>query len=267
LERRYPRFDGLNLTWETLEGLAKHNGPLTDASGRPAGRYASTGLPFAIAEHLAQQDLWAATHAGPEAQAAAIADDIAYDAHDLDDGLRAGLLDLDTLAEPGVVGSTLGAIRDEYPNLPLERMRAELVRRLISAMIADVVAETRARLAVLNPASADDVRRAGRTIVEFSPAMGAADRGLKAMLHRTVYRHPRLAGVMDSAERAVERMFGRYIEDRTAVPEARRGDKPPGEHHRARRIADFMAGMTDRYAIAEYWRLFGENPGFGSAPV
>jgi dGTPase len=263
LERRYPRFNGLNLTWETLEGLVKHNGPLTDVNGTPIGRYAETGLPFAIAEYATEQDLWLASHAGPEAQAAAIADDIAYDAHDIDDGLRAGLLDLDRLGEAALLGTTLEAIRSEYPGLAAERVRAELVRRLISAMIVDVVAEGGAQLGALDARSANDVRRAGRTIVGFSPAMAVADAAIKAMLNREVYRNARITDVMGAAERAVERLFARYLEDDRAVPEAWRADKNADERVRARAVADFVAGMTDRYAIAEYRRLFDADPGLG----
>jgi dGTPase len=263
LERRYPRFDGLNLTWESLEGLVKHNGPLTDAAGRAIGRYAAGDLPFAIAEYAAEHDLWLSTHAGPEAQAAAIADDIAYDAHDIDDGLRARLLDLDALSEPALLGATLDAIRSDYPGLAAERVRAELVRRLISAMIADVVAEGRAQLVRLDPQSADDVRRVGRTVIGFSPAMAVADAAIKAMLNRAVYRHPRITAVMGAAERAVERLFARYREDARAVPEAWRLATGADDRVRARGVADFIAGMTDRYAIAEYRRLFGTDPEIG----
>src|SRR5690606_37988451 len=133
LERRYPTFDGLNLTWETLEGLVKHNGPLTDADGRPTGRYGEAGeLPYALLDYARGHDLWLWSHAGAEAQAAAIADDIAYDAHDLDDGLRAGLVDLDEWAATAVVGDILAAIRSSYPQLSPERLRAELARRIIA---------------------------------------------------------------------------------------------------------------------------------------
>ncbi len=262
LERRYPRFDGLNLTWETLEGLVKHNGPLTDADGAPGGRYAVHGLPFAIVEYAARQDLWLGTYAGAEAQAAAIADDIAYDAHDIDDGLRAGLVTLDGLAETDLAGAILGAIRAEYPGLAEERTRAELIRRLISAMIGDVVAESRARLEALKAQSADAVRHARRTTVTFSPAMAAADVAIKAKLGHEVYRAPRVMEVMNAAEGVVTKLFARYCEDRDALPVAWRGGGEIDEEEHVRAIADFLAGMTDRYAIAEYRRLFGAAPEF-----
>jgi len=263
LERRYPRFDGLNLTWETLEGLVKHNGPLTDAAGRPIGRYVATGLPFAIAAYAAGQDLWLWSHASAEAQAAAIADDIAYDAHDLDDGLRAGLLDLDGLATTDLVGAILAAVRRDYPRLAEERERAELIRRVIAAMIADVIGESEARLADLQPTSAEDIRRARRTVVGFSGAMAAADAAIKAKLGREVYRSARVMEVMDKAEGVVARLFARYRDDPAALPAPWREPESASDDQRARRIADFLAGMTDRYAIAEYRRLFDDTAELG----
>src|SRR3981189_1758763 len=147
LEHRYPDFDGLNLTWETLEGIVKHNGPLTERSGAPVGRYREHGIPAGVSEYDRTHDLELWSFASPEAQVAAIADDIAYDAHDIDDGLRAGLLDLDALAEPPLIEEILAAIRREFPGVAAERVRAELVRRLISTMIVDVVEESRKRFA------------------------------------------------------------------------------------------------------------------------
>ncbi len=259
LERRYPDFDGLNLTWETLEGLVKHNGPLTDADGHPIGRYAGRGLPYAIRDYATRQDLQLASFAGPEAQAAAIADDIAYDAHDIDDGLRAGLLTLAGLAETALVGDILERIAADHPHLAPERTSAALIRQLISTMIADVVAETRAQLAVLRPGSADAIRAAGRPTIFFSAAMADSDRAIKAMLKTNVYRHRRVMDVMDKAEDILARLFARYFADPAAMPEAWR--PPPGDElsQKARRVADFLAGMTDRYALGEYKRLFGED--------
>jgi len=262
LERRYPRFDGLNLTWETLEGLVKHNGPLTDADGRPTGRYAR-GLPFGVADYAARQDLWLSTYAGVEAQAAAIADDIAYDAHDIDDGLRAGLLDVAGLAETELVGTILKDIAREHPGLAGERTIAELIRRMIAAMIADVVSETSGRLTELKPASADAIRRAGRPVVGFSSAMATADAAIKTKLGHDVYQHRRVRDVMDKAERVVARLFDRYSRDPAALPDAWRPVPDDDDEGRARRIADFLAGMTDRYAIGEYQRLFDETPDLG----
>ncbi len=244
LERRYPKYDGLNLAWETLEGLVKHNGPLTGP------------LPFAIAEYAGANDLWLSTHASAEAQAAAIADDIAYDTHDVDDGLRSGLLTIDGIAEVEFVGDILRTIRAEYPNLASERERAELVRRMITAMVEDVIAESLRRLDGLNPKSADDIRHAGRPVVGFSERMTVADRAIKARLSRDVYRHAEVMTVMDRAETVVRELFGRYREDTAALPEAWRlqsgGDG-------ARMVADFLAGMTDRYALLEHQRFFGSS--------
>jgi dGTPase len=256
LEQRYPRFDGLNLTWETLEGLVKHNGPIAAADGD------EEDVPFAIAEYARSQDLWLWSYAGAEAQAAAIADDIAYDAHDIDDGLRAGLLTLDGLAGIELVSRLLAGIQSDYPELKTERRSHELIRRLITAMIEDVIAESLRRLDRLSPASADDVRRAGAPVVGFSPAMAAADRDIKAFLTERLYRHRRVMGVMERAEGAVDRLFRRYLEDAAALPVEWRLPEADDER-RTRRIADFLAGMTDRYALAEYDRLFGGKADLG----
>jgi dGTPase len=245
LERRYPRYDGLNLAWETLEGLVKHNGPLTGE------------LPFGIAEYAAVQDLWLHTHAGGEAQAAAIADDIAYDTHDVDDGLRAGLLTLDSLADLPLIGDILRAIHSEYPGLAAERIQAELIRRMITAMVEDAIAESARRIAALAPASSDDIRAAGHAVIGFSAAMAAADREIKARLRHDVYRHRQVMAVMERAESVVARLFTRYRDDPLALPESWR-PRPGGDA--ARTAADFLAGMTDRYALLEHARFFGVMP-------
>ena len=263
LERRYPNFDGLNLTWETLEGLVKHNGPLTDREGHPLGRYAESGLPYAIRDYVDRHDLWLSTYAGPEAQAASIADDIAYDAHDIDDGLRAGLLSRDGLADTPLVGDILASIATDYPRLADERANAELIRRLIAAMIGDVIAESRSRLDALAPGSADAIRRADRPVIAFSGTMAAADTAIKAMLRRDVYRHRRVMDVMDKAEAVVARLFARYVDDPNAMPEAWRPAAGADASATARQIADFLAGMTDRYAVNAYVELFGETPDLG----
>jgi dGTPase len=244
LERRYPKYDGLNLAWETLEGLVKHNGPLTGP------------LPFAIAEYAAANDLWLSTHASGEAQAAAIADDIAYDTHDVDDGLRSGLLTIEGIAEVEFVGEVLNSIRAEYPNLAPERERAELVRRMITAMVEDVIAESRSRLDKLHPRSTDDIRHAGHAVVGFSERMTGADRAIKARLGLDVYRHADVMRVMNRAETVVRELFGRYREDPGALPEAWR---PLAGVDNTRLIADFLAGMTDRYALLEHQRFFGSS--------
>jgi dGTPase len=259
LERRYPLFDGLNLTWETIEGLAKHNGPLLDAAGRPAGRHAAGGIPAVIADYPA--DLWLATFAGPEAQVAAIADDIAYDAHDIDDGLRSGLLPWERLEEIPLIERTIGDIRAAYPSLDPTRTAHELTRRLVTAMVDDVVAMAEARIAAIAPATADDIRRADRPVLAFSPAMAEADRDIKAVLMSAVYRHPAVMAVMQDAEAMVRALFRRYLADPASLPP---GWRPaPGEDAsaRARRVCDFVAGMTDRYAASEFGRLLGASGG------
>jgi dGTPase len=256
LERRYPAFDGLNLSWETLEGLVKHNGPLTSRDGTPTGRYRERGVPRTIVESsLPDLELW--SFAGVEAQVAAIADDIAYDAHDIDDGLRAGLFALDDLDGVPFVADVLGAIRSEHPGLDPSRLVHELIRRLITLMIEDVIAETRLRLAALAPRSADDVRRAKAPVGGFSPAMAEADRAIKGFLYPRMYRHARIMRIMGDAERVVCDLFGRYSERPDDIPAEW---AQSGEGDRARLIADFIAGMTDRYALVEHARLFETTP-------
>ncbi len=174
LERRYADFDGLNLTQETIEGLVKHNGPLIDAEGRPLDRYRERGVPEAILAYDRRQSLALAEFASLEAQAAAIADDIAYDAHDIDDGLRAGLFDLEAIRAVPFVAALLDEIAKLHPGLERGRVVHELVRRVITRFIEDAIAESRARIAVSGVASLDDVRRAGRALIGLSPALQAA---------------------------------------------------------------------------------------------
>jgi dGTPase len=261
LERRYPRFDGLNLTWETLEGLVKHNGPLTDRAGAPLGHYREHGVPETIRDYAKRQDLQLWSFASAEAQIAAFADDIAYDAHDIDDGLRAGLFDLDEIAVVPLPGRIIAEIRAGYPGLDAHRLVDELIREIIGHLIDDVVAETGRRLTALNPQSADAVRLAPAPVVGFSAAVGEGDAAIKAFLKTRMYRAPRVMQVMDQAAGVIRDLFARYS--------ARPGDLPPewqeglaglGKAARARHIADFIAGMTDRYALAEHARLFDSTP-------
>jgi dGTPase len=261
LERRYPAFDGLNLTWETLEGLVKHNGPLTDRQGRPLGRYQEHGVPETILDYSRQQDLQLWTFPSAEAQVAAVADDIAYDAHDIDDGLRAELFGIDDIAGVALPGKIVGNIRAAYPALDDSRLVHEFIRRLIGLLIEDVTAETSRRLTKLAPRSADDVRQAGSAAAAFSPAIGEADRAIKAFLKTRMYRHGRVMHVMDQAATVVRDLFARYSEKPDDLPpEWREGLAGAGDGARARRIADFIAGMTDRYALAEHARLFDSTP-------
>jgi dGTPase len=261
LERRYPTFDGLNLTWETLEGLVKHNGPLTDRDGKPLGRYRAHGVPETIRDYVALQDLQLWSFASAEAQVAAFADDIAYDAHDIDDGLRAALFSLDDIAAVALPGSIIADIRAAFPRLDDGRIVHELIRRLIGLLIEDVTAETGRRLAVLAPYAADDVRQASSAVVGFSPAIAAAEGLIKGFLETRMYRHARVQRVMNEAARVVRDLFARYSANPGELPaEWTEGFSGLDEAARARRIADFIAGMTDRYALAEHARLFDSTP-------
>jgi dGTPase len=261
LERRYAGFDGLNLSWETLEGLVKHNGPLTDRVGNPIGRHRERGVPPAIRGYGASQDLELWSFASAEAQIAAIADDIAYDAHDIDDGLRAELFALDDLAELPLVREILGDIRRRHPSLDAVHTAHELVRRLITRLIEDVIAEAGRRLAALLPHGADDVRHAAEPVGGFSPAMAEADRAIKGFLYPRMYRHARIARIMSEAEAVVRDLFARYAASPQDIPaDWAHGAAPGEEATRLRRIADFIAGMTDRYALIEHARLFEQTP-------
>lgn len=191
IEGRYAAFDGLNLTWETLEGIAKHNGPLTDREGNGIGRYRD-GLPHAIRVHSAQQDLELWSHASAEAQVAAISDDIAYDVHDLDDGLRARMFTLDDIAGLPLVGEALASVRGRYPGLDVPRTVNEVLRLVITLLIEDVVAESTRRAQAAGVASAEDVRALGAPIVAFSDAMRQKEKALKGFLFPRMYRHERV---------------------------------------------------------------------------
>jgi dGTPase len=261
LERRYAAFDGLNLTWEAIEGLAKHNGPLLDDLGRPTPRYAERGIPRAIREYCKLQDLELGRYPSAEAQAGAIADDIAYDAHDIDDGLRADMFSLDELAEVPIFDEILREIDALHPRIEASRRVHELIRRLITCMIEDVLAESERRLATLAPCSADDVRRAGHPVVAFSPAMVEADRAIKAFLLPRVYHHPRILRIMGDAERVIRELFSHYSERPQDLPlEWQQGLARDDASARSRLIADFIAGMTDRFALIEHARLLGSTP-------
>jgi dGTPase len=261
MERRYPLFDGLNLTWETLEGIVKHNGPLTDAESRPAGRYKDSGVPHGIADYNAQHDLALWSHASAEAQVAAIADDIAYDAHDLDDGLRAGLFTLEQLTGLPVIGGLLREVRDQYPGIDPARLTHELVRRLIGKLIEDVLSESVRRIGEAAPTSADEVRAAGKPLIGFSALMASADRAIKEFLWNNMYRHPRVIDVMSNAEEVVRALFARFFVQPKFMPEEwAQGLESTDPLPRARRVADFIAGMTDGFALAEYARCFPEKP-------
>jgi dGTPase len=262
LEHRYPEFGGLNLTWESLEGIVKHNGPLTDRNGAPAGRYRETGgIPIGISEYSKTHDLELWSFASLEAQVAAFADDIAYDAHDIDDGLRAGLFKVDELKAMPLTAEIIADIDRHYPGLDEVRRGAELVRELISHFISAVFAEASRRLDAAEPQSAHDVRRHDGPLIGFPPAVAREEAGIKAFLWQRMYRHQRVMRVMDDAERIVFDLFARYRESPDDLPpEWVEGREAETEAERARRIGNFIAGMTDRYALIEHNRLFDSTP-------
>ncbi|HZL38885.1 MAG TPA: deoxyguanosinetriphosphate triphosphohydrolase [Pseudolabrys sp.] len=260
LERRYATFDGLNLTWETLEGLVKHNGPLTDREDRAVGRHSEHGVAAAILAYNKIQDLELWSQPSAEAQAAALADDIAYDAHDIDDGLRADLFTLDDIAAVPIIADILRAIDAKNPGIDVGRRAHETVRALITRMIEDVIAETGRRVAAHNP-SAAEVRRAAGPLVAFSPVMQTADAAIKGFLRPRMYRHARVMRVMDDAERVVRDLFAHFAKLPADLPaEWRDGLDVANEGARARRIADYIAGMTDRYAQIEHAKYFSDTP-------
>ena len=257
LERRYAEFDGLNLTWETLEGLVKHNGPLTDAQGN--GLHGP--VPQAIRDYSQLHDLELDRFSGIEAQCAAIADDIAYNTHDIDDGLRAGLLSLEMLEELELPGTILRGVRERYPALDEVRSGHELMRRQITAMVEDVIVTARARLERLAPKSVEDVHAAGEAIVTFSEAMAAEEKELKTFLYARLYRHPEVMRVRADADRIVRDLFDVYFADPRAMPDGwREGLDRAEDRIKARSVADFLAGMTDTYALKEHRRLFDHTP-------
>jgi dGTPase len=242
LEMPYPDFDGLNLSWEALEGLAKHNGPVREPT-------------WALAEANAQWDLKLATWPGLEAQIAAISDDIAYDNHDVDDGLRAGLLELDELLELSIVKRLWARVGERHPGITLEKRQRALTRDMIGTMVEDVLAETVRRVMEAGVQTIDEVRSAGRQLAGFSDALAAEERELKDFLYARLYGSPELEAVRLEAERIVTNLAAAYRDDPSLLPEPWRGE---GDRtHQLRTIGDFIAGMTDRFAIARHEELVG----------
>ncbi len=243
LESRYAAFDGLNLTWETLEGLVKHNGPLP----KP---------PAYIAEYDTRQKLDLGTHAGAEAQVAALADDIAYHSHDLDDGLRARLFGVEEIGHLPVVAEALAAARQASLDVPPPRLRHETIRRVIDALVSDVIAETQRRLAKLAPQDADAIRRSKRKVVGFSEKMAEANQAIKDFLYARMYRHWRVNRMTSKARRLTGELYRLLLADPSLLPDdwrARAGEA--GAARAATTVGDYVAGMTDRYAMDEHRRL------------
>ena len=263
LEKRYADYDGLNLAWETLEGLVKHNGPLLQPDGAPIPKYAARGLPVAILEFNGRLPLDLASFASAEAQAAAIADDVAYNAHDIDDGLRAGLFALEDLRSVDFVGDLVREIDARHPGLEPGRFVHELGRRLITRFVEDAIREGGERLAQAAPQSAADVRAQHRPMVTFSNPMHGADKAIKGFLYPHMYRHPKVMKVRVEAAEVVRRVARAFLADPALMPGewALAAQAMQGEEQRiARLICDYIAGMTDRFALAEHRRLFGEAP-------
>ena len=243
LESRYAAFDGLNLTWETLEGLAKHNGPLA----KP---------PAYIAEYDSRHKLDLHSQPGVEAQIAAAADDIAYHSHDLDDGMRAGLFGPEEISHLPLVGEALREARLASLDVPPSRLRHETIRRVINQLATDLAAETTRRLAKLAPADADAVRRSRQPVVGFSPAMAEANNAIKEFLRARMYRHWRVNRMTAKARRLTEHLFALLVDDVSTLPDEWRGRAGEADPRRAAlTVADYIAGMTDRSAVDEHRRL------------
>lgn len=252
LESPYPYFPGLNLSWEMLEGLAKHNGPVM-------------GAPWALSAYNAQHDLHLSTFASLEAQVAALADDIAYDNHDIDDGLRSGLLSFESLLEVPFIATSWVHVQARLSRIPHEQQVRELIRDMIGQMVNDLVTTSATNIATAAPQSADDVRAYGAALVQFSPVMAEAERQVKAMLYAKLYRSAPVKLLQGQAKHVVSALFTAYHARPDLLPTEWSARLPDDEPDRARHISDFIAGMTDRYALARYAEHIGPptlNGGF-----
>ncbi|HOZ27358.1 MAG TPA: deoxyguanosinetriphosphate triphosphohydrolase [Hyphomonadaceae bacterium] len=253
LERKYPKFDGLNLTWETLEGVIKHNGPLVTK------QRTLDELPVAFRDYEALQSLELDTFAGPEAQVAALADDIAYNNHDIQDGLRAGLFEVDDLMDIPLTGNVFREVMLEFPSLERDRLVAEAVRRLIGIWTRDLIQEFQRRAAHAKPGSVEDVRALDHPLAAFSNDIAEKQKPLREFLFQRMYRHHKVNRMMSQARRIVRELFGLFIAEPDTLPapwrqRAHLADKDMVK--RARVVCDYIAGMTDTYAIDEHRRLF-----------
>lgn len=262
LENRYAEHDGLNLTWETLEGIIKHNGPLTDANGLPIGRYQTDGLPFGVKQIPAIADLRLDSYASLEAQAAAFADDVAYNAHDIDDALRAGLLTLDQLRDVALVGEIVREVQDKYPTVSADRQSHETIRRLITRTIEDVIDFAAQTIKSFSPQSPEDIRTAGRALIGFSPEMAAKEKELKSFLFANVYRSERVMVPVIQGEKIVGSLFDALNQGELMPPEWEQLviSNPIGGRERV--VCDFVSGMTDPYATSTFNRLFDADVDF-----
>jgi dGTPase len=253
LEHRYAEFDGLNLTWETLEGVVKHNGPLMRAAGGKG-----TAIPLAITDFDHNFPLDLATYASAEAQVAALSDDIAYNNHDIDDGLRAGLFDVADLADVALAGPVFAEVVDRYPGIERGRLIHEAVRRLINLMVSDLLVESGARLEAVGASSVTDIRRQPDPVIAFSIAMAENDRALKRFLFTRMYRHERVNAMSEVAGRVVQELFVLFLRAPNQLPDEWKALAAGKEQQAmARVVCDYIAGMTDRYALNEHSRLIG----------
>ncbi len=260
LEHRYASFRGMNLTWETLEGIVKHNGPLIDHAGAPLARYAENGLPLAIRAYMQVQDLRLDTYPSLEGQIAALADDIAYNNHDIDDGFRAGYIAVKELEEVPMAGRTLALVRARYGDLPDPPLVYEMNRRMIASMVEDVLAETRARIAAASPSTIEDIRRRQEALAQFSEKMAADIADLRRFLFAKVYKNPAIVQKMTEAQRILRQLYDYFAEhpkDMNLEPGRQAEIADPIARQRA--VGDFVAGMTDMFALKVHASLFEEH--------
>lgn len=251
LERRYAAFDGLNLSWETVEGLIKHNGPINEKA------------PLVTLEVAQARGISLSDYSSAEAQVAAISDDIAYNAHDIDDGLRAGLFEVIDLGDVPLAGEALAEVLKTWPKLERTRLIHETVRRVISWMVGDVIGETGRRLKKHAPVSADEVRALAAPVATFSAQLAEKNKVLQGFLSRRMYRNERVSDAMERAQRVIRDLFEAYMNDPALLPAGWREEAGGAEGTRhARQVCDFIAGMTDRYALESHKRLFDLDPLF-----